>query len=80
MLVDPRRPYNTRALIDACKPFDRIRDFPRVAQASPALLRGLRDRWAKEFADPRFPLAEGAIGGGSDDKDASPGSSGGMSG
>jgi UbiD family decarboxylase len=62
MLVDAKRPYNTRALIDACKPFERIRDFPRVAQASPALLRDLYDKWRERFSDPRFPLPEGAIG------------------
>ena len=25
-------PYNTRALIDACKPYERIREWPRVAR------------------------------------------------
>jgi len=62
MLRDHRRPYNTRAIIAACRPYDWIEEFPRVAQASPALLRATRDKWAKIFSDPRFPLPEGAIG------------------
>jgi 4-hydroxy-3-polyprenylbenzoate decarboxylase len=37
--LDPRRKkgdnYNSRALIDACRPFDWINDFPPVAEASP---------------------------------------------
>ena len=62
MLRDHRRPYNTRAIIDACRPYDWIEEFPRVAQASPALLRQTRDKWSEIFSDPRFPLPEGAIG------------------
>jgi 4-hydroxy-3-polyprenylbenzoate decarboxylase len=61
MLRDHRRPYNTRAIIDACRPYDWIKDFPRVAQASPALLRGIRQKWSQLFSDPRFPLPETAI-------------------
>ena len=43
--VDPMRekdapPYNTRAIIDACRPFERLSEFPRVAESS----RGLRER------------------------------------
>jgi 4-hydroxy-3-polyprenylbenzoate decarboxylase len=37
--LDPRRKkgdnYNSRALVDACRPFDWIDDFPPVAEASP---------------------------------------------
>ena len=36
LLEDPRRPYNTRALIDACRPFEKLDTFPRVAQSTPA--------------------------------------------
>jgi UbiD family decarboxylase len=65
MLTDYGRPYNTRALIDACIPFERIKEFPRVAQASPSFLRGIRSKWSDLFSDPRFPLPEVAISGAS---------------
>jgi len=54
-------PYNTRALIDACKPYERIREWPRVAQASPDFLRELHGKWREVFADARFPLPENAL-------------------
>jgi hypothetical protein len=62
LLTDPKRPYNTRALIDACRPYERIQDFPRVAQASPAFLRRVHERWREAvFSDPRFPLPAVAL-------------------
>jgi UbiD family decarboxylase len=63
MLRDHRRPYNSRAIIDACRPYDWIKEFPRVAQASPAFLRNIRQKWDVVFSDPRFPLPEAAVGG-----------------
>lgn len=57
MLRDQRRPYNTRAIIDACRPYDWIDEFPPVAEASPGLLRQIRTKWTEIFSDPRFPLA-----------------------
>jgi 4-hydroxy-3-polyprenylbenzoate decarboxylase len=54
-------PYNSRAIVDACRPFERRADFPRVAQASPALLRSTAATWKELFADPRFPLPGSAI-------------------
>jgi 4-hydroxy-3-polyprenylbenzoate decarboxylase len=58
MLRDQRRPYNTRAIIDACKPYDWIDEFPPVAQASTELLSATRAKWADIFSDPRFPLPD----------------------
>ena len=57
MLTDSARPYNSRAIIDACKPFDRLASFPPVAQSSPAYLRSIREKWNSVFADPRFPMS-----------------------
>lgn len=37
--------YNTRALIDACRPFERLGDFPIVAEASAEILRKVGDKW-----------------------------------
>ena len=56
MLADPSVPYNTRALIDACRPFEKLETFPRVAQSSPAQVRETVAKWKDLFADPRFPL------------------------
>jgi len=36
-----------RAVIDACRPFERLKDFPKVARASPEL----RKQVAEKFAD-----------------------------
>lgn len=48
--VDPLRthgapPYNSRVLIDACRPYERLADFPAVAEASADILRRVADRW-----------------------------------
>ena len=61
LLDDPAVPYNTRALIDACRPFEKLQTFPRVAQASPRLVRETVAKWKDLFADPRFPLPESTI-------------------
>jgi len=49
--LDPRIPrgtaWNSRAIIDACRPFEMLNDFPPVAQASPEL----RARVAEKFKD-----------------------------
>jgi 4-hydroxy-3-polyprenylbenzoate decarboxylase len=61
LLADPTVPYNSRALIDACRPFEKFDTFPRVAQASPKLVRETVSKWKTLFADPRFPLPESTI-------------------
>lgn len=61
LLADPAVPYNTRALIDACRPFERLKTFPRVAQSSPGLVRETVAKWKDVFTDPRFPLPESAV-------------------
>jgi UbiD family decarboxylase len=42
--------YNSRVLIDACRPFERLDDFPAVAEASPAVLRAAADKWPSLIA------------------------------
>ena len=61
MLADPAVPYNTRALIDACRPFEKISTFPRVAQSTPRQVRETVTKWKTLFADPRFPLPETVV-------------------
>jgi UbiD family decarboxylase len=54
-MLRPGEPaFNSRAVIDACKPFEWIADFPRVAEADPAYLRELEKKWAGLF-DIRSP-------------------------
>lgn len=48
--VDPLRekgapPFNTRAVIDACRPWTRLEEFPKVAEASRELLDHVTRRW-----------------------------------
>jgi UbiD family decarboxylase len=38
--------YNSRAIIDACRPFDRLKDFPIVAQSSPELRKRIETKFA----------------------------------
>jgi UbiD family decarboxylase len=48
---DRKRLWNSRAIINACRPWDRIQahDFPPVAEATPALLEATRKKWAWLF-------------------------------
>lgn len=52
--VDPMRrepgpTYNSRALIDACKPFEWIDDFPVVAESSPEYIDSIDKKWRHLF-------------------------------
>ena len=38
-------PYNSKAIIDACRPYDHLHDFPAVADASKALQTEVREKW-----------------------------------
>jgi 4-hydroxy-3-polyprenylbenzoate decarboxylase len=38
-------PYNSRMLIDACRPFERLQSFPRVAASDPAMVQRAGQRW-----------------------------------
>jgi UbiD family decarboxylase len=49
MLSGDAPPYNSRAIIDACRPYERKGTFPRVAQSDPAYLRDVMARWGSVF-------------------------------
>jgi 4-hydroxy-3-polyprenylbenzoate decarboxylase len=68
LLANPAVPYNTRAVIDACRPYNRIDTFPRVAQASPARVRETVAKWKELFSDPRFPLPDTVVPSGAVDE------------
>jgi UbiD family decarboxylase len=37
--------FNSRAIIDACRPFERLGDFPQVAESSEELIASVTRRW-----------------------------------
>jgi 4-hydroxy-3-polyprenylbenzoate decarboxylase len=47
--LDPRIPrgatWNSRAVIDACRPFEMLQDFPPVARSSPELRRKIEAKF-----------------------------------
>ena len=49
LVRDRRNAYNSRAIIDACRPFEWIDEFPRVAEADPAYLRQIQAKWPAIF-------------------------------
>jgi UbiD family decarboxylase len=51
LLVDHSVPYNSRAIIDACIPYERRDDFPAVAETAPELLEKTARDWGHLFPD-----------------------------
>jgi UbiD family decarboxylase len=45
-LLDKASSTNSRAIIDACRPFERLKDFPMVARASPELVQTVKEKFA----------------------------------
>jgi UbiD family decarboxylase len=48
--LDPMLPegaplFNSRAVIDACRPWERLGTFPKVAESDPGFLREIHERW-----------------------------------
>ncbi|OGT82406.1 MAG: hypothetical protein A3H91_11735 [Gammaproteobacteria bacterium RIFCSPLOWO2_02_FULL_61_13] len=54
--LDPMIPHgaksfhNSRAVIDACHPHERLKDFPKVARATPELLAKVKEKFADTLA------------------------------
>lgn len=46
MLAEGATPHNSRAIIDACIPFERRDTFPKVSQSAPDYLAGVARDWA----------------------------------
>jgi UbiD family decarboxylase len=45
-MLPPRAPpFTSRAVIDACRPWERLASFPKVAESDPAYLNEVRARW-----------------------------------
>ena len=49
MVTDYSRLYNSRIVVDACKPYERIDDFPKVAQTSKQLAAEVRAKYPDLF-------------------------------
>ena len=49
-MVTDEKLYNSRVVIDACIPYERLETFPRVAQTSPELAAEVRARFPDVFA------------------------------
>ncbi len=45
-LLDTASSTNSRAIIDACRPFERLKDFPTVARATPELIAKVSAKFA----------------------------------
>lgn len=55
-IVDPMvrkgaPPYNSRAIIDACRPYEWIDEFSPVVESSPEVLQPLKKKWAHILGD-----------------------------
>ena len=50
MLPEGAPPYNSRAVVDACRPFERRDVFPRVAESDPTHLASVAERWRHVLA------------------------------
>jgi UbiD family decarboxylase len=48
---DPKIPFGSRAIIDACRPYEWKDDFPRLAASDPEELRAIRERFPDVFGD-----------------------------
>jgi 4-hydroxy-3-polyprenylbenzoate decarboxylase len=55
---DGRSFYNNRMLIDACRPYDRIKTFPAIVRISDAAAKRLRTRWPDLFGADGKPRSE----------------------
>src|SRR5258707_11322606 len=49
-ILDKASSTNSRAVIDACRPFERLKDFPTVAKASPELVKKVSEKFASILA------------------------------
>ena len=48
---DAKSYVNSRAIVDACRPFERLKDFPKVARATPDLIERVRTKFAPYLGD-----------------------------
>ena len=46
-MIRPGTPgkFNSRAIIDACRPWEWMSEFPAVSESSPELVAKVREKW-----------------------------------
>jgi UbiD family decarboxylase len=46
-----KKGHSSRAIIDACRPYEWLSEFPPVAESSPAVRRAAEEKWGKILDD-----------------------------
>ena len=46
-----RKGFSSRAIVDACKPYERLKTFPKVAKVSPKVQAAVLEKWSSLFSD-----------------------------
>jgi 4-hydroxy-3-polyprenylbenzoate decarboxylase len=54
-----QRGLSSRAIIDACRPYEWLKDFPPVAESSPEVRRAAQEKWGKILDEPTTPGSNG---------------------
>ena len=49
LVTDKNLPYNTRMVVDACRPYERLDTFPKVCQSSPELAAKVRAKYPELY-------------------------------
>jgi 4-hydroxy-3-polyprenylbenzoate decarboxylase len=49
MVTDKSLPYNSRMVIDACRPYERLDTFPKVCESSPELAAKVRAKYPELY-------------------------------
>jgi 4-hydroxy-3-polyprenylbenzoate decarboxylase len=49
MVFDYSQLYNSRMVIDACRPYEKLDTFPKVAMTSPEFAAKIRAKWPELY-------------------------------
>lgn len=50
-LVTPGEPtFNSRAIIDACRPWEKLKEFPKVTERTPEYKAEIMKKWGKKIS------------------------------
>ena len=52
IIPQAQRGHSSRAVIDACRPYEWMKDFPPVAESSPQVRRAAEAKWGKILSEP----------------------------
>jgi 4-hydroxy-3-polyprenylbenzoate decarboxylase len=51
IIPQERKGFNSRAVIDACRPYERLKDFPRSVEVPAELAQSVRKKWGKAVVE-----------------------------